>query len=65
MKTVNVALLGFGIIGTGVIKIFKERSEFIEKKLGYKVELKTVCDLDIETDRGRFLIRLYNRVFSR
>ncbi|MBF0275507.1 MAG: homoserine dehydrogenase [Nitrospinae bacterium] len=52
MNQINVGLIGFGIIGTGVVKILQKKAEFIEKKLGFKVSLKTICDLDVETDRG-------------
>jgi homoserine dehydrogenase len=52
MKTIKVGMIGFGTIGTGVAKILIENSEVIEKRLGAKVELVKVADLDITTDRG-------------
>lgn len=49
---VNIGLIGFGTIGSGVIEIFNQNIDLIQKKVGKKVNLKKVVDLDIETDRG-------------
>ncbi|PKL92743.1 MAG: homoserine dehydrogenase [Candidatus Goldiibacteriota bacterium HGW-Goldbacteria-1] len=50
--TVKAGLIGFGTIGTGVVKLFKNSAELINTKSGIKVELVKVCDLDIKRDRG-------------
>lgn len=52
MKKVNVGLIGFGTIGTGVVKLFKNSAELINKKSGVEVELIKICDIDLKTDRG-------------
>ena len=52
MKTINIGLLGFGTVGTGVVKILQQNSGVIEKRLGAKLNLKWIADLDIEKDRG-------------
>ncbi|MBI3600345.1 MAG: homoserine dehydrogenase, partial [Nitrospinae bacterium] len=52
MKSINIGLLGFGTVGTGVIKILQQNSGAIERRLGAKLNLKGIADLDIETDRG-------------
>ena len=52
MKTIKIGMIGFGTIGAGVAKILSENSEIIQKRLGAKVELVKVADLDITTDRG-------------
>lgn len=51
-NTINIGLIGFGTIGAGVVEIFNQNSDLIEKKVGKKVNLKKVVDLDITTDRG-------------
>ncbi|MGC9517857.1 MAG: homoserine dehydrogenase [Methanomicrobiales archaeon] len=51
-NVVNVGLIGFGTIGSGVVAIFNDNSSLIEKKVGLKVKLKKVVDLDIETPRN-------------
>lgn len=45
-------MIGFGVIGTGVAKILKQNGEIIKKRLGARVDLVKVADLDITTDRG-------------
>jgi homoserine dehydrogenase len=51
-NTVNVGLIGFGTIGSGVVAIFNDNIDLIEKKVGKNVNLKKVVDLDITTSRG-------------
>jgi homoserine dehydrogenase len=52
MKKINAGLLGFGTIGAGVVKLLAMNGALIEKKLGSRVVLKRIADLDITTDRG-------------
>jgi homoserine dehydrogenase len=52
MKDINIGLLGFGTIGTGVVKLLAGNGLLIEEKLGARLTLKRIADLDINTDRG-------------
>ncbi len=52
MSSLKVGLLGFGTIGTGVVRAFQKNAELIERRLGRKLELVKIADLDITTDRG-------------
>ncbi len=52
MKKINIGLIGFGNIGTGVVKLLRQNDELITKKLGCRVVLKKIADLDITTSRG-------------
>ena len=52
MKIVKVGMIGFGTIGAGVAKILTDNDGIISKRLGARVELVKVADLDITTDRG-------------
>jgi homoserine dehydrogenase len=52
MKTFNVGLIGFGTIGTGVIKLLQQNRDLLVERLGAQLELTRVVDLDITTDRG-------------
>ncbi|NYB51843.1 MAG: homoserine dehydrogenase [Methanobacteriaceae archaeon] len=51
-ETVNIGLIGFGTIGSGVVATFNQNIGLIEGKVNKKVNLKRVVDLDITTDRG-------------
>ncbi|MBI2447032.1 MAG: homoserine dehydrogenase, partial [Candidatus Omnitrophica bacterium] len=50
-NTINIGLIGFGTIGTGVVKALKERSSFLEKRVGVELKIKTICDKDIISPR--------------
>lgn len=52
MKEITIGLLGFGTIGAGVVKLLTKNSNLLEKKLGARLSLKRIADLDITTDRG-------------
>lgn len=51
MKDINIGLLGFGTIGTGVVKLLAGNGLLIEEKLGARLTLKRIADLDITTCR--------------
>lgn len=51
-KKVNVGLIGFGTIGTGVVKLFQNSANLINEKSGIDVELVKICDIDLKTNRG-------------
>jgi homoserine dehydrogenase len=52
MTEIRVGLLGFGTIGAGVVEVFQQNSELIEKRLGRPLRLVRIVDLDITSDRG-------------
>jgi homoserine dehydrogenase len=51
MKRINLGLIGFGTIGTGVVKLLQESIDLIQNRLGAKLVLKKIADLDITTQR--------------
>ncbi len=52
MRSIKVGLLGFGTIGTGVVRIFQQNAGLLEERLGARLELTRIADLDISRDRG-------------
>lgn len=52
MKQINVGLLGFGTVGTGVARLLTENRDIITARLGAEVNLKHIADLNTTTDRG-------------
>ena len=52
MKEIKVGLIGFGTVGSGVGRILQKNSKLIEKRMGAKLTLKRIADIDLETDRG-------------
>ncbi|MCX5897479.1 MAG: homoserine dehydrogenase, partial [Proteobacteria bacterium] len=51
MKRIKIGLIGFGTIGTGVVKILQKNSAVIRQRLGASLELQRIADLDITTAR--------------
>jgi len=52
MRKVNVGVIGFGTIGTGVVRALKERRSLIAKRSGIDLVLKKICDKDLSRRRG-------------
>src|SRR4030066_1393782 len=52
MREIKVGLIGFGTVGAGVGKILQKNSRLIEKRMGAKLLLKRIADIDLGTDRG-------------
>ena len=52
MNEIKVGLLGLGTIGTGVAKLLMTNADLIAAKVGARITLKKVADLDITSDRG-------------
>jgi homoserine dehydrogenase len=52
MKEIKVGLIGFGTVGAGVVKILQKNYRLIENRMGAKIILKRIADIDLKTDRG-------------
>jgi len=52
MKPINIALVGFGNIGTGVVRFFQQNGTLINQRCGRDVNLHTICTRDVKKDRG-------------
>lgn len=50
-ERINLGLIGFGTVGTGVVKILKNNLALIEKKVGTEVRIKKICDKDTKSSR--------------
>lgn len=65
MKQINIALLGFGTVGTGVYKLLLENSEDIEHREGLSICVKRILVRDIQkaarlqlADRSLFTLKI-------
>jgi len=52
MKTINIGILGYGIVGAGVAKLLKEKQQLLKARIGTLLNLKAIADIDTTTDRG-------------
>ncbi len=62
MKRICIGLIGFGTVGTGVVRTLQENAPVIERRLGQKLFLKRIVDLDLERDRG---VKLQDVILSK
>ena len=51
-REVRVGLIGFGTIGTGVIKLLHRQQAQIRARVGARLTLARIADIDLRTDRG-------------
>lgn len=49
---INVGILGFGTVGSGTARILLENKNILKERLGFRINLKRIADLDIRRDRG-------------
>lgn len=47
-KDINIGLVGMGTIGSGVVRILNKNRDLIEKRTGVKINLKKVCDINLD-----------------
>lgn len=47
---VQVAIIGYGTVGSGVAEVIERNAESIAKKAGQKIEVKYICDIRDFTD---------------
>ena len=47
MKKINVAILGFGVVGQGTAQLLVEQFEQIKKRSGIEIYIKRICDRNI------------------
>ena len=45
MKTINIGLLGLGTIGSGVVKLFQEHPDLLDRRVGAKLRIKKIAEV--------------------
>ena len=53
MKPIQIGLIGFGTVGTGVVRLLTEQRELLARRLGSPLILKKVADLDLDAAAAR------------
>ncbi|CAM3773828.1 homoserine dehydrogenase [Alkalicoccus chagannorensis] len=54
-EVMNVGLLGFGTVGTGVLEIIEQHQDKLAHQIGAAVKVKKVLVSDLDKDRGNVL----------
>ena len=51
-KMISIGLIGFGTVGTGVVKLLQDNGALITGRLGAEIRLQRIADIDIRKSRG-------------
>ena len=51
MRNVNVGIIGFGTVGSGVVRALIEKRAFLRRRLGASVNVVKVCDINLRKKR--------------
>lgn len=52
MKEIGIGLLGFGTVGAGVVEALQRNGDLLAGRIGVKLVLRRIADVDLERDRG-------------
>ncbi len=52
MKEMGIGLLGFGTVGAAVVAGLQEHADLIARRVGVRLVIRKIADLDTERDRG-------------
>lgn len=50
-EVINIGLIGFGTVGSGAVAILLRNGEAVARKVGSRINIKRIVDLDITTPR--------------
>ncbi len=59
---VGIGIIGFGTVGSGVVKLLLKNGTILKERVGKELVLKKVADIDLERDRG---IKLPSELLTR
>ena len=49
---INIGIIGFGTVGSGVVRLLQRNEELIRRRLGATLHIKKIADLDLRRERG-------------
>ena len=52
MKAVQIGILGFGTVGSGVVKLIQENGALLERRLGGPIVIRRIADIDLARARN-------------
>jgi len=52
MRKINVGLIGFGNVGSGVVKVLRDKRSFLAEKTGIEINVRKICDKDLASKRN-------------
>ena len=52
MQEIGIGLLGFGTVGTGMVRGLQKNGDLIARRTGIRLDLRAIADQDVTSDRG-------------
>lgn len=52
MRKIHLGLIGFGHVGSGVVKVLRGKKSFLTDKIGMEIHVKKICDKDLVSKRN-------------
>jgi len=52
MSKISIGLIGFGNVGSGVVKILREKKVLLSSKIGFEISIKKICDKNLQLRKG-------------
>ena len=52
MKEIKIGLIGFGTVGTGMVRVLQDNAPLLEQRLGGRIRLHRIADIDLTRERG-------------
>ena len=53
MEKINLGLIGYGVVGSGVVKLLRERHNFIKERYNIDFNMKVICDRHIDLKKNK------------
>jgi homoserine dehydrogenase len=60
-SAVSIGIIGFGTVGTGVVRILLDKGRELEKRLGFRLVIKRVAEIDVKKKKS---VKLHRNVFT-
>lgn len=52
MRKINLGIIGFGNVGSGVAKVLMQKKSFLAQRIGLELQIKKICDKDLSSKRN-------------
>jgi homoserine dehydrogenase len=52
MKKINIGIIGFGTVGSGLYDLLRKNSDIISKRTGIGIAIKAICDIRTDIVKG-------------
>ena len=62
MRNINVGIIGFGTVGSGVVEALNKKRSYLKRRLGANINIVKICDKDLRKKR---FVRVDKRLLTK